>query len=541
VTQAKGKLYLVPAPLDFGCDVQAPLQDVLPLGTLQTAAGITHWICENAKSARAYLKRIDAVAPLAAPLQAQAIQELPREVHKKGDHAGQFDARPLLAAALEGRDIGLLSEAGMPAVADPGSSVARAAHDLGIEVVPLTGPVSLLLALAASGLNGQNFAFVGYLPQDAGGAPDAHSRARGARAQVGPDPVVHRNALPQHRAAAGAGADLAAQHAPCRGPGTDAVQRPGAQRNREGLARQAAGRHGRTPARRVRDRPLKMPAVTASTRWASRAQFFSAGFIFATWGVHVPTVKAHYGIDEAQLGLAMLAAGAGAMIGLTSAGRWIGRHGPRRVAGLCGCIYALLLAGLIAMPGYAALLGLLAAFGLVTSVFDVSINTEAAQLELHGGTPLMSGMHGMFSLGGMAGAASGSAALAAGLGAQAHLLIVSAAMVVLVAVASTRMLPRPATSGASEADHGFLLPRGTLAVLGALAALGLIAEGAIYDWSVLYMQQEIGSPQQQAALAYASFSPILFSAKVPRAPNVFASRSARRSRAGACSRPVLRP
>ena len=164
----KGKLYLVPAPLDFGCETQAPLQDALPLGTLQTAAGITHWICENAKSARAYLKRIDAVAPLAAPLQAQNIQELPREVHKKGDHAGQFDARPLLAAALEGHDVGLMSEAGMPAVADPGSSVARAAHDLGLAVVPLTGPVSLLLALAASGLNGQNFAFVGYLPQDAG-------------------------------------------------------------------------------------------------------------------------------------------------------------------------------------------------------------------------------------------------------------------------------------------------------------------------------------------------------------------------------------
>ncbi|MET3914869.1 16S rRNA (cytidine1402-2'-O)-methyltransferase [Variovorax sp. OAS795] len=163
-----GKLYLVPAPLDFGCDTQAPLQDALPLGTLQAAAGITHWICENAKSARAYLKRIDAVVPLAASLQAQDIRELPREVHKKGDHAGQFDAKPLLAAALEGHDVGLLSEAGMPAVADPGSSVARAAHDLGIVVVPLTGPVSLLLALAASGLNGQNFAFVGYLPQDSG-------------------------------------------------------------------------------------------------------------------------------------------------------------------------------------------------------------------------------------------------------------------------------------------------------------------------------------------------------------------------------------
>ena len=165
-TPPKGKLYLVPAPLDFGCDTQAPLQDALPLGTLQVAAGITHWICENAKSARAYLKRIDAVVPLAAPIQSQQIDELPREVHKKGDHAGQFDARPMLGAALQGHDVGLLSEAGMPAVADPGSSVARAAHALGIEVVPLTGPVSLLLALAASGLNGQNFAFVGYLPTD---------------------------------------------------------------------------------------------------------------------------------------------------------------------------------------------------------------------------------------------------------------------------------------------------------------------------------------------------------------------------------------
>jgi predicted MFS family arabinose efflux permease len=254
--------------------------------------------------------------------------------------------------------------------------------------------------------------------------------------------------------------------------------------------------------------------VTAGTRWASRAQFFSSGFIFATWGVHVPTVKAHYGIDEAQLGLALLAAGAGAMLGLTSAGRWIGRHGARRMAAMCGCVYALLLAGLIAMPGYAALLGLLAAFGLVTSVFDVAINTEAAQLELHSGTALMSGMHGMFSLGGMAGAASGSAVLAAGLGAQAHLLLVAALMVLVVAVSSTRMLPRPAaTSNAASADHGFRLPRGPLAVLGVLAALGLIAEGAIYDWSVLYMQQELGSPQKQAALAYAAFSAAMAAAR----------------------------
>ncbi|MBH2020214.1 MAG: SAM-dependent methyltransferase [Burkholderiales bacterium] len=164
---AKGKLYLVPAPLDFGCDSQAPLQDVMPLGTLQIAARLCCWICENAKSTRAYLKRINEFHPLSTPVQALQIQELPREVHKKGDHSGHFDARPLLAPALEGRDMGLVSEAGMPAIADPGSSVVRAAHDLGIQVVALTGPMSLMLALAASGLNGQNFAFVGYLPQDA--------------------------------------------------------------------------------------------------------------------------------------------------------------------------------------------------------------------------------------------------------------------------------------------------------------------------------------------------------------------------------------
>lgn len=162
---------LVPTPLDFGCATLAPITDVLPTATLVAAAQTTHWITENAKSTRAFLKRVGEHQPLALPLQQQTIAELPREVHKKGDHqAGKldsFDARPLLQAALEGHDVGLVSEAGMPAVADPGSSVVRAAHDLGLQVLPLVGPVSLLLTLAASGLNGQNFAFVGYLPQDA--------------------------------------------------------------------------------------------------------------------------------------------------------------------------------------------------------------------------------------------------------------------------------------------------------------------------------------------------------------------------------------
>ena len=167
------QLLLVPAPLDFGCDAQAPITDVLPLSTLQSASRITHWIAENAKSCRAVIKRVGEAQPLALPLQQHTITELPREVHKKGDHGGVFDARPLLQAAIDkaeasgASEIGLISEAGMPAVADPGSSVVRAAHALGLIVQPLVGPSSLLLALAGSGQNGQNFAFVGYLPIDA--------------------------------------------------------------------------------------------------------------------------------------------------------------------------------------------------------------------------------------------------------------------------------------------------------------------------------------------------------------------------------------
>ena len=166
-TDRLGKLYLMPAPLDFHCDTQVSLEWVLPRHTMEVAAGLSHWVCENAKSARALLKRIDAHIPLVTALQAQTIVELPREVHKKGDHATTWDAKALLKAAVLGQDMGLLSEAGMPAVADPGSSLVRAAHDLGLTVVPLVGPCSLLLALAASGLNGQSFAFVGYVAQDA--------------------------------------------------------------------------------------------------------------------------------------------------------------------------------------------------------------------------------------------------------------------------------------------------------------------------------------------------------------------------------------
>ena len=164
-----GRLVLVPTPLDFGLRDAGPqpdLQEVLALGVIRQAASLSNWVAENAKTARAFLKRVDAVVPLAQPLQSLHIVELPRPA-KGTNVAAPADLTALLAPALHGHDIGLVSEAGLPAVADPGAALVRAAHDLGVAVVPLAGASALLLALAASGLNGQSFAFVGYLPVDA--------------------------------------------------------------------------------------------------------------------------------------------------------------------------------------------------------------------------------------------------------------------------------------------------------------------------------------------------------------------------------------
>ena len=170
--RATGRLLLIPNTLDLGCVPEGQplpdLQAVLPLGALQAAARLQHWVAENAKTTRAFLKRVDAVAPLQTPLQQLHIEVLPRPPKGGGAPAGipaaAWDA--LLAPALRGHDVGLISEAGLPGVADPGAGLVLAAHKAGVPVLPISGPSSLVLALAGSGLNGQSFAFVGYLPTD---------------------------------------------------------------------------------------------------------------------------------------------------------------------------------------------------------------------------------------------------------------------------------------------------------------------------------------------------------------------------------------
>ena len=146
----KGTLYLVPVALG-GEDAQSRL----PSATIDTARALRTFIAENARTARRFLKAIDHPDPL---------REI--HIHLLNEHTPERDIDSLLAPLLAGQDCGLMSEAGCPAVADPGAELVRRAHENGIRVVPLTGPSSILLALMASGLNGQRLAFHGYLPVD---------------------------------------------------------------------------------------------------------------------------------------------------------------------------------------------------------------------------------------------------------------------------------------------------------------------------------------------------------------------------------------
>lgn len=161
-----GTLYLVPNTL--GDDARsAQLPHVMPIETMRCASQLTHWIVEDAKTARALLKSIDTVAPLACPIQEMHMAEW-RGAARNAKYGDTIKPEALLEPLLRGIDIGLMSEAGVPGVADPGAELVLAAHRLGAKVRPLVGPSSLLLALMASGLNGQRFAFQGYLPQDGG-------------------------------------------------------------------------------------------------------------------------------------------------------------------------------------------------------------------------------------------------------------------------------------------------------------------------------------------------------------------------------------
>lgn len=157
-----GTLYLIPNTLGQSETQQENLlAQIIPQTVQKMTAQLSYFVAENAKTTRAYLKILNQSHPLAKPMQELQIAEL-----NINTPAQALDA--LLSPLLQGHDVGLISEAGVPAVADPGANLVRLAHQQHITVRPLVGPSSLLLALMASGLNGQSFAFHGYLPTDAG-------------------------------------------------------------------------------------------------------------------------------------------------------------------------------------------------------------------------------------------------------------------------------------------------------------------------------------------------------------------------------------
>jgi 16S rRNA (cytidine1402-2'-O)-methyltransferase len=155
-----GTLYLIPNTLGPTEAAPGALTHLIPEQVQALTARLDYFVAENAKTARAFLKLIAIDHPLSRPLQEIEIAELNVNTPPQALAA-------LLAPLLAGRDAGLVSEAGVPAVADPGADLVRLAHQHGVVVKPLVGPSSLLLAVMASGLNGQSFAFNGYLPTDA--------------------------------------------------------------------------------------------------------------------------------------------------------------------------------------------------------------------------------------------------------------------------------------------------------------------------------------------------------------------------------------
>ncbi|MCM1068246.1 MAG: SAM-dependent methyltransferase [Muribaculaceae bacterium] len=148
---AKGKLYLFPSLL-----AQVPVEQVLPAGNIELVRTVRHFVVEELRTARRFLKACD---------RSIDIDSLSFDV--LNEHTAPEAVEAMLTPALEGHDIGVISEAGCPAVADPGADLVAVAQRKGVEVVPLVGPSSILLSLMASGFNGQSFAFHGYLPIDA--------------------------------------------------------------------------------------------------------------------------------------------------------------------------------------------------------------------------------------------------------------------------------------------------------------------------------------------------------------------------------------
>jgi fucose permease len=247
-------------------------------------------------------------------------------------------------------------------------------------------------------------------------------------------------------------------------------------------------------------------STLARARWATRLQFMALGVLGGTWGAHIPSVKAHYALNEAKLSIVLLAAAVGTVLSLFIAGRIVGRLGARKASALAALVMSALLGVVLEYPSVAVLLPAMLIFGASMSLFDVCINTEGSELETLSGRAIMSNLHGMFSVGGMTGAALAAYLLDIGVAPRLQLFGVGSGIAIAAFIASRGMLETHAAGGEGGEKAHFAWPRGMLLTIGLLIFVGMTAESIMYDWSVLYLEQDVGMPQAQAALGYAAFS-----------------------------------
>lgn len=239
-------------------------------------------------------------------------------------------------------------------------------------------------------------------------------------------------------------------------------------------------------------------------RLAVSILFFVNGAVLATWLPHIPAVKARLTSGDGQLGLVLLALAAGSVVALPTAGWLIARWGSRTVASVAAVAFCLAMPLPVLSPSLPVLAATLALLGACNGLLDVSMNAQAAAVEQKFDRPIMSSFHALFSVGGVAGASLAAGAMSAGLGEAAHVLTAGGAGLLAVVLALPSLLPRPRERAGVEPV--LARPSRRLLGLGLLALLGLLAEGAMADWSAVYLRDTLGASPALAAAGFAAFS-----------------------------------
>ena len=251
---------------------------------------------------------------------------------------------------------------------------------------------------------------------------------------------------------------------------------------------------------------MRPPQVLRRARWSARALFACLGLLAGAWGAHIPSVKARYGLGEGMLAWVLFAISMGAVGALFVAGRVIARLGTRRASLLTGVVMSLSLASTLLWPSLAWLLVSGMAFGMSMSIYDVAVNAESTELERLSGRPILGNLHGMFSVGAMLGALAASTMLRAVWTPAWQLVGIAGVILLVLALARPGLLDAHPAVAVHEGQVHFVWPRGRLLLIGLLIFAGMTAEGVMYDWCVLFLKQEVGMPQDQAALGYAAFA-----------------------------------